>query len=429
MHKIIALITPAEGHFNPFVPIILKLIERRHEVVCITGRVFKKRVENTGATFIPMPEKWDPKELEIYDFFPELKKKKGVSQVKYYIKHILFDPIPDVLKKLKSVLKRFPADLVIYDSFAVSGLYLTELGGPPCAKLSVLPLSMPGKNIAPFGLGLLPGKSIFSKLRNNLLTTIFERLIYRDVQKHANRIRKIVGLPAIEKNVFVEGFEKPNIVLHTSIPSFEYKRTEFPTNFRFIGPIAIPSDQNYNKPEWWTAIEKDIPVILINQGTIAKNYDNLIKPAIGALRDENMIVLAVPVKEGEIHNLPEHTFTEPYIPFGNILPFVDIMVTNGGFGGTQNALAHGIPIVIAGATEDKMEVAARVENTGAGINIRKHNPLPRDIIKAVKKIMSEPSYKKKAMELQVEYAKYEAPTLAVELLERLIEKHMSKVIH
>jgi MGT family glycosyltransferase len=420
MLKIITLITPAEGHFSPFVPIIIKLIERGHEIVCITGRVFKKRVENTGATFIPMPEKWDPLNSEIYDLYPELKQKKGLSQVKYYIKHILLDAIPDCLNKLKDVLKKFPADLIIFDTFAFAGLAMTELGGPPSVHLSVLPLNMPGRDIAPFGLGLLPGKSICSKLRNNLLNAIFRQVIFNDIKDYANKIRKEIGLPAHEKNSFTEGIERPNLTLHTSIPTFEYARKKFPANFYFIGSILLSPRIDYIKPAWWSKIEKDLPVVLINQGTIAKNYNDLIKPAIEALKDENMIVLAVPIKEDEIHNLPENTYTEPFIPFGNILPFVDIMITNGGFGGTQNALAHGIPVVIAGATEDKMEVAARVEYTGAGINIRKSRPLPSDIKKAVKKIMSEPSYKQKAMELKAEYAKYDAPKLAVEYIEELI---------
>jgi len=105
--------------------------------------------------------------------------------------------------------------------------------------------------------------------------------------------------------------------------------------------------------------------------------------------------------------------TEPYIPFGNLLPHVDLFITNGGFGGTQNALAHGIPVIIAGATEDKMEVAARVEYAGAGINLRKQKPSPGDIRKAVRKILSDPSYKQKARELQKDFAKYDAPELAV----------------
>jgi UDP:flavonoid glycosyltransferase YjiC (YdhE family) len=36
------------------------------------------------------------------------------------------------------------------------------------------------------------------------------------------------------------------------------------------------------------------------------------------------------------------------------------MVTNGGYGGVQMALAHAVPLVVAGAKEDKPEVAGRV---------------------------------------------------------------------
>jgi len=383
--------------------------------------VFEERVENAGASFFPLPEKWDPGDKEIYDFVPELKKLKGLSQIKYYIKHIMFDQVPDVIEVLKDVLKDFRADVVISDTFMIANGWITEMGGPPNVRLSVLPLTLPGKNIAPFGLGLLPGNSFFSKLRNNILNSIFEKIIFKDVQLYTNEIRGKVGLPPYKKFFAVKGYEIPNLVLHTSTPTFEYRREKFPPNLRFIGPILIPLSKDFQTPAWWPELEKDLPVILINQGTIAKNYNDLIIPAIEALKDEKMIVLAVPVKDGEIEDLPENTHTEPYIPFGNLLPYVDIMITNGGFGGTQNALAHGIPVIIAGATEDKMEVAARVENSGSGINLRKQKPSPATIKKAVKKVMSDGSYRQKAKEIQADFAKYDAPTLAANLVEELIQ--------
>ena len=106
MHKIIILITPVEGHFNPFVPIIIKLIEKGHKVVCITGRIFKNKVLKMGSSFHPIPSKWDPGEKEMYDFFPELKKKKGISQIKYYLKHIMLDSVPDALNILKNISEK-----------------------------------------------------------------------------------------------------------------------------------------------------------------------------------------------------------------------------------------------------------------------------------------------------------------------------------
>ena len=86
----------------------------------------------------------------------------------------------------------------------------------------------------------------------------------------------------------------------------------------------------------------------------------------------------------------------------------------GGLGGVQNALAHGIPLIIAGVTEDKMEVAARVENTGAGINLRKQRPSVAEIKNAVNCILQNPEFKQKAGEMQADYAtKYMYNTMGI----------------
>ena len=50
------------------------------------------------------------------------------------------------------------------------------------------------------------------------------------------------------------------------------------------------------------------------------------------------------------------------------------MVTNGGYGAVQRAVSTGVPLVVAGNTEDKPEVAARVAWSGAGINLRTGTP-------------------------------------------------------
>jgi MGT family glycosyltransferase len=423
VYKIVILIEPAEGHFNPFVPIIKKFVEQGNQVVCMTGSNFKERVEKTGATFHNIPSNWDPEDKDIFDIFPELKKRRGLSQIKYYLKHILFDQVPDVLNALKEILENFEADVMICDSFMIAGGWMTELGGPPNVRLSVLPLGLSGKNIPPYGLGMLPGKTMLSKLRIRFLSILFEKIVFNDVKRYANKIRQQLNLTPYKKSIFKYAYEIPDLVLHTSIPSFEYPRKEFPANFRFIGPIIINPRDDYKKPDWWLELGNGFPVVLVNQGTIAKDHNNLIQPAIEGLKYEKINVIAVPVKKGEIRDTPENVHTEPYIPFGNLLPHVDVMITNGGFGGTQNALAHGIPVIIAGATEDKMEVAARIEYSGAGINLKKQQPTSGHIKKAVRMILDDSSYRKKAEELKVAYAEYDAPTLAVELVKDLIMKH------
>jgi len=75
--------------------------------------------------------------------------------------------------------------------------------------------------------------------------------------------------------------------------------------------------------------------------------------------------------------------------------------------------------------KERHGLAARLEYTGAGINLRKQNPSPENIKKAVRKIMSDSTFKQKAEELQTDFAKYDSPSLAVELVEELFEKTKS----
>jgi UDP:flavonoid glycosyltransferase YjiC (YdhE family) len=95
------------------------------------------------------------------------------------------------------------------------------------------------------------------------------------------------------------------------------------------------------------------------------------------------------------------------------------MVTNGGYNGVQAALAFGIPMVVAGQTEEKPEICARVEWAGVGINLKTKMPTPTQIKNAVKKILASPHYRQKAKLFQADIARYDAPIRAAKLLEQL----------
>ena len=83
------------------------------------------------------------------------------------------------------------------------------------------------------------------------------------------------------------------------------------------------------------------------------------------------------------------------------------MVTNGGYGGVQYALAHGVPLVVAGVSEDKPEVAARVHWSGTGINLRTGRPTQPAIRAAVRSVLQDPSYRQRAAELSADMAQYQ----------------------
>jgi UDP:flavonoid glycosyltransferase YjiC (YdhE family) len=117
--------------------------------------------------------------------------------------------------------------------------------------------------------------------------------------------------------------------------------------------------------------------------------------------------------------LPANARVETFLSYPDLLPRTTAMVTNGGYGGTQIALSYGLPLVVAGTTEDKLEVSARVAWSGAGINLKTDTPTPDQVSSAVRAVLVDGRYRQRARTLQAEYARYDAVARGVALLERL----------
>ena len=146
-------------------------------------------------------------------------------------------------------------------------------------------------------------------------------------------------------------------------------------------------------PRWWSELDDDRPVVHVTQGTVDNDdLSRLIEPTIEALADEDVTVVVTTGGRdvGDIKvALPSNTHVAEYIPHDVLLPKVDVMVTNGGYGAVQRAVSTGVPLVVAGSTEDKPEVAARVAWSGAGINLKTGTPTPTMIRGAVREILDD----------------------------------------
>jgi UDP:flavonoid glycosyltransferase YjiC (YdhE family) len=81
------------------------------------------------------------------------------------------------------------------------------------------------------------------------------------------------------------------------------------------------------------------------------------------------------------------------------LPLVDLFITNGGFGGVLQALTHGVPLIVAGDSEEKPEIAARVAHAGVGIDLATGRPSPALLASAAADIFMEPCYRQRAREI------------------------------
>lgn len=78
-----------------------------------------------------------------------------------------------------------------------------------------------------------------------------------------------------------------------------------------------------------------------------------------------------------------------------------------------------MPLVVAGDSEDKPEVAARVAWAGAGINLGTGRPTGSQIREAVRAVLTNPRYRQRAQALCAAFARHNARNEIAELVEGL----------
>ena len=199
-------------------------------------------------------------------------------------------------------------------------------------------------------------------------------------------MRERLGLPPIDAYFMDWGAEIADRYLVPTVPEFEYPRRDLPEKVEFVGPFLPDGVDDWTPPEWWADVlaarAAGRPVVLVTQGTIATDPRNLLLPAIEGLADSDALVIATTVgfDADEVippEQRPANLRLTEFVPFTELLPLTDLMVTNGGYGGVQLALANGVPLVVAGLTEDKMEVSARVIWSGTGVALKTDTPSSR----------------------------------------------------
>ena len=137
----------------------------------------------------------------------------------------------------------------------------------------------------------------------------------------------------------------------------------------------------------------------MTQGTLNVDPHDLIEPAFAALGRQRVLVVATTGRADDASlpfPAPPNARVAGLVPYGALLPRVDVVVTNGGWGGVLAALAAGIPLVVAGGDLDKPEVAARVAWSGAGVNLRSGRPSPRAVLRGWRRVSTDAAYRANA---------------------------------
>ena len=430
MAKILVASVPLSGHVNPAVPIVKMLVNRGHEVYWYCGSHYKKTIEESGARFFPFKEAKDFHDATIITNFPDLPHNSLLRHASYYIRHVFYDNMPGQYNDLCEILKDFQADILLTDEWFTGAIPLAEKKVIPWVCYCNSPLFYYTDEVPFPGAGIFPATSIFGINRNRMVNWMVTKLFFSKTQSYINKIRSSIGLPSMQNFFIINNIFLSRLFIKFNTLAFEFKWKELPGQIKFVGPV-LPSHNNTVSYSWTDFLHSGKPVIFITQGSVNINhYENLIIPALKALKGIDAVVI-VATGNSEIDDLQqefasENVFIEKYIPYEFIMPFASVVITNGGFGGVITALWYGVPMVVAGDTEDKPEIAARIKYCKVGIDLKTGHPGTRRIKRAVGKILNDPSYKNNAMDISKDFQTHNAVHETTLLIEEILSLKQSE---
>lgn len=435
---------PVMGHTTPLLRLAKQMIGRGFEVIFMSTTEFKKAIEKTGAEFYESVTPFaDIGYLKSRHTLPPGLPTLMADMENMFIKQMGPRSL-ELRSALELVRERDPSRNVVVVTETMSLAPMPFIFGAPLPKgydrfpktinINTVPIMLLSIDTGITGSGLPPDASESGRARNKFMNQMVVRGPFGGTDRVFHQALKDLGCTSLPKAFFQNAWlESYDTTFQMCVPSLEYPRSDLHLSIRFTG--ALPKnalDPNFPYPSWWGEIRSNatLPptdrkkVVAVAQGTVALDYADLIIPTIKGLstRQDVIVVSILGVRDASLPSdfeIPDNARLVDFLPYDAILEYADIFVTNGGYGGIAHGVLNGVPMILAGTSEDKAEVCARGAYAGFAINLNVQRPTSKQVLEASEKIFTDPTYKHRALRLMQENEDLDA----VSIFERQILKY------
>ncbi|MFJ2158073.1 nucleotide disphospho-sugar-binding domain-containing protein [Streptomyces sp. NPDC087856] len=413
MAKIIVAAPPIAGELSPLLQIGRGLAARGHRITVVTGSRFRAEVEKAGLAFRSVTGRADFDDRLLGEDPERAKLAPGPEMLNYDWTHAFVNPMPNQTAVLQQLLEEDP-DQYLISNVLWLGALPSALGAPGLRPrrwigVTAVPLALSSDDTTMFGpVPVAPGDD--QKAANRAGNAQFAAMM-RPTQDLLAQVLQSLGATA-ELPTFLDAVVTvPDATAALTVPGFEFERTDAPDSVHLVGILPSRSAPDWNPPTWWEELDGSRPVVVVTQGTFAnRDLTELVEPALTGLADLDVTVVVALGREVDALSIPvpANARVAEFIPFDVLLPKADLYITNGGAGGTQQAIAAGVPVIAAGLTEDKPAVAARVAHHGLGITLQTASPTPEAVAEAAQLLLGDTEIRGNVRKLAQVYAAHDA---------------------
>ena len=417
---------PADGHFNPLTGLAVHLVKLGYEVRWYTSKSYAQKLQKLQIHHYPFNKAVDVSDGNFDSVFPGRKKHTSqIGKLKFDLTHAFILRAPEYYADIQQIHREFPFDVLVADCAFTGIPFVKEAMHIPVVAIGVFPLTESSADLPPSGLGMEPSYTIFGKIKQSLLRGFAKHFIFRQPDNVMYQVLDAAGIPHRKENVFDMLIQKSDLLLQSGTPGFEYQRSDKSKHIHFIGPL-LPCNTNKYHVQWFDErLNRYKRVVLVTQGTVEKDVHKIIVPTLEAFKNSNTLVVCTTggSQTAALKKMYPHSniIIEDFIPFNDVMPYADVYITNGGYGGVMLGIENNVPLVVAGVHEGKNEICARIGYFKLGINLKTETPLPRQIRKAADEVTTNPIYKQNVHTLAEEFKQFHPAELCADHIARLLK--------
>jgi UDP:flavonoid glycosyltransferase YjiC (YdhE family) len=377
--KFLFVVPPLTGHVNPTISVARVLEARGHDVAWVAHPGKVRPLLPAGARLFSLPERVDA------DHAAAVRDKaatsRGAAALKFLWEDFLVPLARSMRPGIEAAVTEFAPDVMCVDQQTVAGGLVARARGIRWATLATTSAGISDPLVA------LPQVKRW-----------FDDLIHT--------LELEAGLPRA-------GELSPHLVL--AFTTSALVPAPFPAHYRLVGPSIADRPETTAFPfEQLTR-----PCVLVSMGTVnADASGRFYGVVVEALADQPYRVILVAPPE-LVPRTPTNFIVRAYVPQLALLSRVDAVVCHGGHNTTCEALAHGLPLVIAPIKDDQPIVADQVVAAGAGIRIKFGRVQAPELRDAVARALTEPALRTAAVRVRASFMAAGGATTAATHLEAL----------
>ncbi|MFF8268124.1 glycosyltransferase [Streptomyces sp. NPDC016562] len=209
------------------------------------------------------------------------------------------------------------------------------------------------------------------------------------------------------------------LVLVFSTPELVGTAGDPPPHHAYVGPAfgARPDQPGFP----WQRLDPARRRVLVSLGTLNQEAGGrFYRAVLGAaerLAQDVQLVLAAP--SALVGPVPGHVLLQERVPQLDLLPHLDAVVCHGGHNTVCEALAYGLPLVVAPIRDDQPIVAQQVTRAGAGVRVRFARTGAEELRDALTAVLDDPGPRRAARRIQASFAAAGGAAAAADRLEKL----------